>query len=236
MSADAPASESSGESGSHESAGTGRAFVLTSVGAAVLFLLLRVLAVSGWDWHTAFALTHTVNFDDAIGIGLGTLMANEAATGVLLIWLLPVSVIGALWPFGGGRRTSSALLLAATMAAATVALVSTEHAWWVLTGAAVIAVLVILARLFWHHGPVHRVVEVAVRRIGLTALLAALVLAALVRTPWVPLERIETGDDVVLGYVVDSEPGFHKVLTEDERELLILSDAEVDHREELPPA
>ena len=231
MSADAPGPESSGES-----EGVGRTFVLTSVGAAVLFLLLRVLAVSGWDWHTAFALTHTVDFDDAISIALGTLMANEVATGVLLIWLLPVSVIGALWPFGGGRRTSSALLLAATMVAATVALVSTEHAWWVLTGAAVIAVLVILARLFWHHGPVHRATEIAVRRIGLTALLAALVLAALVRTPWVPLERIETGDDVVLGYVVDSEPGFHKVLTEDERELLIVSDAEVDHREELPPA
>jgi hypothetical protein len=86
------------------------------------------------------------------------------------------------------------------------------------------------------HGPVHRVTEIAVRRIGLTALLAALVLAVLVRTPWVPLERIETGDGVVLGYVVDSEPGFHKVLTEEERELLILSDAEVDRREELPPA
>jgi hypothetical protein len=100
----------------------------------------------------------------------------------------------------------------------------------------VIAVLVVLARLFWRHGPVHRVTEIAVRRIGLTALLAALVLAVLVRTPWVPLERIETGDGVVLGYVVDSEPGFHKVLTEEERELLILSDAEVDRREELPPA
>jgi hypothetical protein len=72
--------------------------------------------------------------------------------------------------------------------------------------------------------------------VGPTPLLAALVLAVLVRTPWVPLERIETGDGVVLGYVVDSEPGFHKVLTEEERELLILSDAEVDRREELPPA
>ena len=225
MSADAPGGESS-----RESEGSGRTFVLTSVGAAGLFLLLRVLAVAGWDWHP------TVDLDDALSIARGTLMANAVATGVLLVWLLPVSVIGALWPFGGGRRTSSALLLAATMVAATVALVSTEHAWWVLTGAAVIAVLVVLARLFWRHGPVHRVTEIAVRRIGLTALLAALVLAVLVRTPWVPLERIETGDGVVLGYVVDSEPGFHKVLTEEERELLILSDAEVDRREELPPA
>ena len=213
-----------------------RSLVLTSVSAAALFLLLRVLAVAEWNWDTAFAITHTVNFDDAIGIVLGTLMANEAATGVLLILLLPASVIFAVWPLDGGRRTASAYLLAATMVAASGALISTAHAWWVLAGASTVAVILILARLFWHHGPVHRIVRFASRRIGAIAVLAALLLAAVVRTPWVPLEHIEIGDERVTGYVMSSEPGFLKILPADDRELLIVADTAVTHREEAAAA
>lgn len=213
--------------------GAKRSLALTSVGAAALFLLLRVLAVSNWNWHTAFAVTHTVNFDDAIGIVLGTLMANEAATGALLILLLPASVIFALWPLGGERPSASGILLAATVIASAAALVSTAHAWWVLVGAGVVAVALVLVRLFWHHGPVYRAVTFIARRIGAIALLAALLLAAVVRTPWVPLERIELADETVTGYVMASDPGFLKILTADERELLIVADTDVEHREEI---
>lgn len=47
-----------------------------SAGAAVLFLLLRVMAVSHWDWSTAFALADVVDFGDAVTIIFGTLFAE----------------------------------------------------------------------------------------------------------------------------------------------------------------
>ena len=95
------------------------------------------------------------------------------------------------------------------------------------------AALVIAARLFWDHGMVVRIVDALLRRVGVTALVAALALAAIVDTPWVPLERITVEDEVMTGYVLDSQPGFHKVLTERDHELLIVNDDDVTHREEL---
>lgn len=211
----------------------GKVGAVASAGGAALFLLLRVLAVSDWNWHTAFAVAHTVNFDDAIGIVLGTLMANEVLAGVLLIWLLPLSLIHVAWPLDNDGRSAGSTLLAATMVAASIALVSTAHSWWVFVGAAVVAVLFVVARRFLHHGRVHDIMQFALTRVGPTALLGALVLAAIVRIPWVPLERIETDDATLTGYVMASDPGFLKVLTEDERELLIIVEGAVSSREEL---
>src|SRR5690349_17205437 len=54
-------------------------------GAAVLFVLLRLLAVSHYDWHTAFALLHTLELDDAPGLFLGTFMADDRISTVLLM-------------------------------------------------------------------------------------------------------------------------------------------------------
>lgn len=219
---------STGNESSHTKAGA-----IATAGGAALFVLLRVLAIADWNWHTAFAIAHTVNFDHAVGIVLGTLMANEILTGVLLIWLLPLSLIHAAWPLDHGERTAGGILLAATMVAASIALVSTSHSWWVFVGAAVVAVSFLAARRFLHYGRVHDAVRFLLERVGPTALLGALVLAAVVRIPWVPLERIETDSGTLTGYVMASDPGFLKVLTEDERHLLILVDDTVSERVEL---
>lgn len=221
-----------GEASGEEAGRVATIGAVTSAGGAGLFLLLRILAVSDWNWHTAFAVAHTVNFDDVIGIVLGTLMANETLVGVLLVWLLPLSVIHAAWPLDGGDRSAGAFLLAVTMMAASFTLVISAPAWWLLVGAAVVAASIVFVRLVRHRGRVHAIVFFLLRRVGVMALLGALVLAAVVQTPWVPLERIETEDGPLTGYVMASDPGFLKVLTEHERELLILVESTVVSREE----
>jgi hypothetical protein len=232
--ADDERSSTSADEDERSSASAVPAFAATSVGAGVLFLVLRILAVSEWDWHTAFAISHTVDFDDVIGIGLGTFMAEEVATGILLIWLLPVSVIHFAWPSRGVERSTSSALLAVTMIAATVALVRTSSSWWIVGGAIIVGGLLLLARTIRRHGPLHRGAVYALRRAGATAVLAAFALAAFVPTPWVPLEQIRTTDGVELeGYVMDSESGFQKVLTIGDHELLILPNGDIDSRVEI---
>lgn len=210
-----------------------RTGVATSAGIAALFLLLRVLVVSDWNWHTAFAVVHTVDFEDAVGIVFGTLMANETLTGILLVWLLPVTVIHAAWPEDGQLRSLSSLLLAATTVTASIALVSTSHLWWLPAGGAVVACVLIAVRLLRGRGEIHKLVVFALRRAGASAALGALALAAVVQTPWMPLERIETRSGELTGYVVATDPGFVKILTSDDRHFLILTTDEVISREEL---
>ena len=60
-------------------------------GAAVLFVLLRLLAVSHYDWHTAFALLHTLELDDAPGLFLGTFMADNRISTALLMIVTPAT-------------------------------------------------------------------------------------------------------------------------------------------------
>lgn len=210
-----------------------RAVAVTSAGAAVLFLLLRVLAISDWNWHTAFAVVHTVNFEDAIGIVFGTLMANQTLTGILLVGLVPLAVIHAAWPPSGHRRTPGGLILAATTLTASIALATTAHQWWLPAGAVVVAVGIVAARLLWKRGVGHDAIIFAVRKAGAATALAALALAAVVQTPWMPLERIETEQGTLTGYVLATDPGFVKVLTEGDREILILNQADIVSREEL---
>ena len=53
--------------------------------------------------------------------------------------------------------------------------------------------------------------------------IAILVVAALIQTPWVPLERIETTDGMLSAYVLSVDSGYLNVLTEDHEFKIIIS-------------
>ena len=66
--------------------------------------------------------------------------------------------------------------------------------------------------------------------VGTVSVCVLLVMAVAVQTPWMSHERVETGTSSVTGYVIEDEPGFVKLLTED-RELTLIDTADVTGRE-----
>ena len=58
---------------------------------------------------------------------------------------------------------------------------------------------------------------------------ALLAVASTVDTPWVEREQIVLQEETIYGYVLDSYPGFLKIMTDD-REILITPDSDVVSR------
>jgi hypothetical protein len=203
-------------------------------GAAVLFVLLRLLAVSHYDWHTAFALIHTLELDDAPGLFLGTFMADARISSVLLIVLLPFTVLYLLVTRAyRSRLRFGGVLLLVVLVAMLVSHVLTYHYWWVPAGVVVLAVLLVVLERAHRHPRLRGPITFVLRRSGVLAVAGALVVAAAVATPWVPLERVETTSGTHDYYVVETSPGFLKVLGAEHREFTILRDDEVVSRTEL---
>ncbi|GAA3489549.1 hypothetical protein [Streptomyces cremeus] len=241
--------EQSGEERRH---GWGSGLTLTT--AAFLFLLLRLFAVSGYQWHTAFAVLHTLDLDDSIGILLGTVLADSVVAAVLLVVLLPAflfRVVGGFvlaartreeeQPDRGPRVDMTGIVVLAIVVAGMTAYVLSFGTWWLpLASVLVTAVMVGLGTLTrGAHGQVGEASRWAGRHLmGLVlaaSVLALLISAAVVRTPWMPKERIvvKGHEKPLRGYVLEAEPGFLKVLTEEDREFVILRDGEVESREEI---
>ncbi|WP_182353768.1 hypothetical protein [Flaviflexus huanghaiensis] len=189
---------------------------------AFAFLLLRVFAVSDYDWNTAFLVSTTLGFDDGLALVFGSLMASYVATAILLVCVLPPFIAGSLW--GTGKHRQGMILLAILNLLVLIALTTSYNLWWLPA-----AVAAVLATLFLIHrlpstNRLRRSVSTALARAGLTAGLAALLIAAFVQTPWVPKEEIETTDGTVTGYVLSVDAGYLNVLTEDHEFVILLSD------------
>lgn len=192
------------------------------------FLLLRVFAVAGYDWDTAFLVSTTIGLDDGLALVFGSLMANHLLTAVLLICVLPPLIAAVLW---GSRKYRQAMMLLAILGLLVLgALTTSFHLWWLPTSSlAVFATLFVIHRL----DPTNRLrrsVSSALAKAGLMAGLATLLVAAFVQTPWVPQEQIRTTDGVVSGYVLSVDSGYLNVLT-DEYEFVILLSSDVLSRQ-----
>jgi hypothetical protein len=199
--------------------------------AAVLFLLLRLLAVSDWNWSTAAQIMAVTDADGALTMFFGTLMADPAFTGVLVGLGLPVAVLHLVWPIDRKRQVTDTALAVALLAASTIALCTSFRYFWVPIIAVLVGAVIVAARLSWRHGRGRAAVEFVFRRAWLLTALALLMLAAVVTTPWVPEETIETHDGTVHGYVIKTEPGFLTVLTEPGRTVRVLISSTVIRRD-----
>ena len=111
------------------------------------------------------------------------------------------------------------------------ALVFGLRMWWAGIGAVLLTAMLGLLVLGRRKGRHHKAALWAVRRVGPAAGAAVLVMAAVVQTPWVPRERIETAHGPVTGYVLEVEPGFLRVLT-GERRFVTIDTADVTGRED----
>lgn len=71
------------------------------------FLILRIFAVSGYDWHTAFLVSNTLRLDDGVALVFGSLMAGHLLTAFALMIVLPLLIVASVW----GKRAYRPLLL-----------------------------------------------------------------------------------------------------------------------------
>lgn len=194
----------------------------TAVG--FVFLILRIFAVSGYDWNTAFAVSTTLSLSDGLALVFGSLMAGHVVVEILLVGVLPLLICTFLWSSGGHRAT---VLLATTLGLVTlIALTISFQIWWLpMATAVVFGVFALIRRLPVKHW-LRRMFSVAMASVGGVAAVALLLVAAFVQTPWVPQEHIQTTDGMLIGYVLSVDSGYLNVLTEDQ-ELVILNSGDV---------
>ncbi len=190
----------------------------------VAFVTLRIFAVSGYDWSTAFLVSTTLGLNDSFALVFGSLIAEHTLTAVLLIGVLPLLIAGYLW--GPRDHRTVVLLLSVLGVVVSVALTSSFGIWWLPAGAAAVFAAIAVSRRLPPQRPLRHALAVAMARVGWVAGVGLLLLAALGQTPWVPHEVIETTNGTVSGYVLSIEPGFLNVLT-DEREFTIVVSGDV---------
>lgn len=198
------------------------------VGVVSLILMLRLFAVSGWDWRVAASLVDSFSFDDALSIFMGTLFERPHITGFLVAVILPVVIARDYWlarTHSFKSRANNGAVALGLMAALYV-LVRTFHVWWTLWATVVLTILLVGASLIWQKGVARNLLSRAGRHSGALVVAVLVYLAVTVDTPWITEEKIETEVSTYFGYVLEDNPGFLKVLTKD-RDVLILPDSDV---------
>jgi len=185
------------------------------------FLLLRIFAVSGYDWDTAFLVSTTLGLDDGLALLFGSLMANYILTAVLLICVLPLLIAASVW--GEPQHRQAMVLLATLGVVALVALTGSYGLWWLPAATLLVIAAILLVRRLPKGNRLRRSVSTILARAGLMAALATLVVAAFVQTPWVPEEKITTAEGTTTAYVLSVDSGYLNVLTADQKFAIILT-------------
>ncbi|MEO8850656.1 MAG: hypothetical protein ABI360_02895 [Allobranchiibius sp.] len=185
------------------------------------FLILRIFAVSGYKWETAFAVSTVLSLNDAVPIVFGSLMAGYLLTAFGLMVVVPMLLAAAIWR--PGRDRLLVVLLTALGTGMLLAVAASFVLWWLpLAAAAIFAVLAIVHALPPEH-LLRQIVMATLAKVGRVSGVAALVIAAAVQTPWVPLEQISVRTGDVSGYVLSVDPGFLNVLSTDHEFLILIS-------------
>ncbi|APE32680.1 hypothetical protein BOX37_00305 [Nocardia mangyaensis] len=209
---------------------------LSATGMAGLFLLLRLFAITDYDWNAAFSVAGTIGIDDVAAMVLGTLMASPVLGGVALGILLPVAVIRQVRAGRPSWTNAGNLAWLIVVALFTASLLWTFRMWWVLGLAAAVGLaLYLLSRTGKRDPEGARFARWFMSSSALIVTVAALILAASVQVPWVSLEHIHTTAGMVEGYVLENPPGYLKVLLEAGREIVIIDTADVTGRQEIEP-
>lgn len=203
-----------------------------SAGVLAVLVLLRVVAVSGWHWHTAAAVAETIDLADIATIGLGTVFEQPILTGVVAAVAMPLTIVQ-LYRRLRQEPTSAvgAVLLLIVESVVGGVLIVSRHQWWL----PIIAVVVFAALVLGENVIEQRLwrprIRLTVQVLGAMAVGTSLLLAAVVPTPWVPRERIVTTDGAFDGYVLETQAGFLKVLIREKHDLLILPVSDVISRQ-----
>ncbi|MGO1383645.1 MAG: hypothetical protein ACTHWA_07845 [Arachnia sp.] len=201
-----------------------------AVGSAVWifsFLILRIFAVSGYNWETAFLVSTTLSLNDGLSILFGSLMAGHVLVAVLLVFVQPLLIAALLW---GTRDRRLVMLLSAVVGLVIlVTLTASFGSWWLPVSSTLVLTSFVVIRRMPEKNKVRRIWAALIVRASGVAGAAVLVVAAFLQTPWVPHEVITTTDDTISGYVLSVDSGYLNVLTDD-HEFVILISSDVTSR------
>lgn len=216
----ASASPSEGTSSAARSAG-----LTTTVVVMVLFI--RIMAVSGWNWNTAAELADSFDFGDTVPIFLGTLFELPSVTGIAAAIILPLACYRTYLKYqrDDGRGAAADWLLVIMLGIVLFVLGRTYGSWWPSIVAVVWGALLAVYVLRVHKGGTLTFLQSLARRSGLLVGICFLALSILVATPWNPKEEIALIDGTTLvGHVIETQPGFVIVLTEDREVRTLVTD------------
>ncbi len=200
-------------------------------GTAILFLLLRIMAVAEWDWYIAGMIVDSINFGDVMGVFLGTLFSRPVLMSIGVLILTPLSIINLIWRIKDGKTPSFGLiLLILFLGVLIISITSTLHNWWLPIGIAVVSFVLLILRLFWQHGAGQRLFLKLFKATKAVAVVWILLFAVLIDTPWMEEEKIETTNGTVNGYVLQVTAGFMKVLSNKPRKVTYIPLKEVKSR------
>ena len=185
------------------------------------FLILRIFAVSGYKWDTAFAVSTVLSLNDAVPIVFGSLMAGYLLTAFILMVIVPLLLAAAIWR--PGRDRLLVVLLTALGTGMLVAVAASFDLWWLpFATIGIFALLALVRRLSPEHW-LRQIVMATLAKVGRVTGIAALVVAAAVQTPWVPLEEISVKTGDVSGYVLSVDSGYLNVLTTNHDFVILIS-------------
>lgn len=188
---------------------------------AIAFLILRIFAVSGYNWDTAFAVSTTLGLDDGLSLLFGSLMARHLLMAILLTFVLPLLIAAYLW---GPRGHRPVVVLLATLGLVMLfALTVSFHTWWLpLAVSGVLGAFALIRRLPAQRR-LRRASTVAMARVSWLAGVGVLLVAAFTQTPWVPQEQIQTTGGPITGYVLSVDSGYLNVLTDKHKFVILIS-------------
>ncbi|MEV5573534.1 hypothetical protein AB0L06_26115 [Spirillospora sp. NPDC052269] len=197
----------------------------------LLFLLLRLLAVAHYDWDVAFSLADTVNFDDVIGVVVGTFLGASGLSAIVLALVLPVAVVHHVKRVRDRNWKPHHLVILAVLIGVFVAAVITLRDW--VTLLVVLAISSLFLLVVRRNGPALPWLEKASAHLGVTVWLGLFALAGLTDTVWVPEQRLMLKDGATLdGYVMAVDSPYTEVLTASDRRIRILVSQDVVARAE----
>ena len=195
-------------------------------GVAVLFLVLRVLAVAHWDWNVAGHIFDAFDFGGAVGVAVGTLFADANLAAFVISIITPVSLLAMVHAV---RQRTSMLAALATSVLSVSMLLSlgfTAGAWWGILVAVTLSVALFLLGQLRRAGRLHAGIEWITRRLGITVLVGLFVLVIGVQEPWASAELITMTDGTTRElYVLSESPsGMHVLVPGGDVEVLMNSD------------
>ncbi|GAB3659304.1 hypothetical protein GCM10027589_20360 [Actinocorallia lasiicapitis] len=203
---------------------------ITAALAGLLFVMLRLLAVTHYEWDAAFALSDSINFDDTLGVLIGTFLGEPTWTAVLVAFLLPLLVGRHLRQIMNGQWYVGSTLAIVVLSGLFATALITYRLW---VAVVVLAVGFAARAVVWFSGLGEGFLDRITARMGMLSVIAVLVMAGVTDSMWVPEERIELHQGELVGYVVSDTGAFVKVLTAQEREIRIVSDEQVLARTEV---
>lgn len=196
-----------------------------------VFLFVRVLAVSKWDWGVASDIADSFDFDDAVSIFFGTLFELPIATGIIVSVVLPLSIFRMFWLSRHRDRsgTITDIFVIITLAVTLFVLIRSYAMWWPLVIVIIVTAGLITAALLPEDARVRKVLSRLGRNTGVLLVVSLMVLAVTVSAPWMSREEITYQGKAIHGYVLDENAGFVKVLT-DSHEVLYLKVSDIEER------